>query len=71
LLKETNLDVNLHMQLENGLEGPVLLVAVQNGDHEMMKMLVEDFGADVNKEVKRDGKQSTLLIFAMSLCILR
>ena len=51
--------------LECHVDGPVLLLALQNGDLEMLKMIVEKFVANVDQKVYFDGNLSTPLIFAM------
>ena len=68
LLENSLADVNTSFKniLEDEqVDGPVLLLAIQNGHLEMLKMLVEKFGANVNQEVYLEEKLSTLLIFAM------
>jgi hypothetical protein len=51
--------------LECHVDGPVLLLSLQNGDLEMLKMIVEKFVANVDQKVYFDGNLSTPLIFAM------
>jgi hypothetical protein len=51
--------------LECHVDGPVLLLALRNGDVEMLKMIVEKFVANVDQKVYFDGNLSTPLIFAL------
>jgi hypothetical protein len=46
-------------------DGPLLISALQHMNLKMVKILINDFRADVNIEIKLEGKQSTLLIFAL------
>ena len=52
------------------IDGPVLLLSIQNGDLEKLKMLVEKFSANVNQKIYFQGNLSTPLVFAMK-CIKR
>ena len=50
---------------KNGsLVGPPLALAIENLDTRMLRLLVDDQGADVNLNISISGKQSTLLICA-------
>ena len=72
ILKNSEWDINLTMKFEEReIEGSVLASAIQTGDFEMVKMLVQDFGADVNQEITWKKKQSNPLIFAMAACFER
>ncbi len=51
--------------LDNTVDGPLLLLAIRNLDQKLMDFLVGTFGANVNQEIKINGKPSTPLIFAM------
>ena len=46
-------------------DGPLLLSALKHLNQKMVKTLIVDFQADVNKEIKLNGNQSTLLIFTI------
>ena len=46
-------------------DGPLLISALKHSSLKMVKVLINDLGADVNTEIKLEGKQSTLLIFAV------
>jgi hypothetical protein len=63
---ENSANENLDEILEGPINGPVLLLAIKNGDEAMLKMLVNEFGANVNQETTVEGKTSNLLIFAMT-----
>jgi len=67
-LKSSKIDINQRIEnlLENRIDGPAILVAINKGDERLAKMLVQEFGANVNQEICIEGKQSTPLIFAMS-----
>ncbi len=68
LLRKHN--VNINQEMENIIEnvnGPVLILAIQNGNGEMIKKLTEDFNANINQLITWEGKQSTPLIFAIHL----
>jgi hypothetical protein len=63
--------VNPKIKRKTEFEGPILLMALQNGDLVMLKVLVQDNGVDVNEEIKCNGRQSTPLIVAMSVIVER
>ena len=42
-----------------------LVLAIDNLDTNMVRLLVEELGADVNQEISIAGKKSTLLIYAV------
>ena len=67
IIKSNSVNVNkIHERLlKNTVDGPLLLLAIQNLDQTMIDFLVGEFGADVNREIKILGKPSTLLIYAM------
>ncbi len=75
--KESDLDfVNPRIQdprikCKTDIENPILLMALESGDLDMMKDLVRDHGVDVNEEIEWNEKQSTPLIIAMSLTVER
>jgi len=71
LLRKPNVNINqgINNILENVI-GPVLIIAIQNGNGEMIKMLAEAFIANINQEFIWEGKQSTPLIFAMN-CVVK
>jgi hypothetical protein len=72
ILKNKEIDTNLIFKFEaKKIEGPILALAIQNGDIKMIKMLVEDFGADVNQKFTWSQNSSNLLIFAMAVCFER
>ncbi len=71
--KESDLDfVNQRIQDPRvEFEDPVLLMALENGGLDMLKVLVRDHRADVNEEIEWNEKQSTPLIVAMSFGVER
>ena len=71
ILKTTSVDVDQTLPgiLEGYIDGPVLLLAVHNGDKEMIKILVEEFGADIGKEIEMEWEVSNLLVYAMTCCL--
>ena len=71
LLKSSNIDVNLPRQnmLDDSVHGPILLLAIQNGNSEMIKILVKEFGAKLNELVIVEEKPTNLLIIAMNFCL--
>jgi hypothetical protein len=55
--------------MEDGsLIGPPLLFAIDNLDTNMVKLLVDELGADSNQDISINGKKSTLLIYAV-ICL--
>ena len=68
LLKKFKLDVNLTIEniLENGIDAPILLAAIDEESSGLSRILVQDFGANVNQTISIDGRQSTFLIFLLS-----
>lgn len=61
--------VNINQEIENIVEnvnGPVLILAIQSGNKEMINMIIQDSEANINQEIIWGGKQSTPLIFAMN-----
>jgi hypothetical protein len=66
-ISETNIDLEMAFE-EKQFEGPILTLAIQNGDFEMIKMLIEDFGANVNQKITWSKNPSNLLILAMAAC---
>ena len=71
ILKTTAVDVDQTLPniLDGDIDGPVLLLAVHNGDKQMIKILVEEFGSDVNKEISVQREASYPLIYAMTCCL--
>ena len=65
LINEMKIDVNEESKEIWNRSGPLLLSALKHLNLKMVKSLVVDFQADVNKEIKLKGNQSTLLIFAI------
>jgi len=67
IIKSNAINVNkvVHRLLDKNIDGPLLLLAIRNLDQTMIDFLVGEFGADVNQEIKIEGKPSTLLIYAM------
>ncbi len=68
ILNNPGIDVNQEMKFENGKKGSLLLWAIQNGNYEISKMLINDYKVDVNCNVDLDGKLSSILIAAMAVC---
>ncbi len=69
ILKYSEVDINLRMTFEaKKIEGPVLVLAIQNGHFEMIKMLVQDFGANVSQEITVERKPTSFVIFGMRVC---
>jgi hypothetical protein len=60
--------VNQEMKFENGKKGTLVLWAVQNGNFEIIKMLIDDYKVDVNCNANLDGKMSSILIASMAFC---
>ena len=51
---------------KNGcLVGPPWALAIDNLDTKMLRLLADDFEADVNQGISISGKQSSLLIYAV------
>jgi len=48
------------------VNGPVLILAIQSENKEMINMIIQDCEANINQEIIWGGKQSTPLIFAMN-----
>jgi hypothetical protein len=71
ILNNPGTDVNQEIKFENGKKGPLLLWAVQHGNFEMSKMLINDYNADVNGNVDLDGKMTSILIATMTFCLVR
>ena len=71
ILSNPGIDVNQELLYENGQKGSLLLWAVQNGNFEMTKMLIQDCKADVHCNVDLDGKMTSILIAAMAFCLER
>jgi hypothetical protein len=71
ILKHSQIDVNQERKFENGQKGPLLLWAVQKGNFEISKMLINDYKADVNCNVDLDGKLTNILIAKMTFCLER
>jgi hypothetical protein len=68
ILNNPGIDVNQEVKFENGKKGSLVLWAVQNGNFEIIKMLIDDYKVDVNCNVYLDGKLSSILIAAMAVC---
>ena len=68
ILNNPGIDVNQEVKFENGKKGSLVLWAVQNGNFEIIKMLIDDYKVDVNCNVDLDGKLSSILIAAMAVC---
>ena len=68
--KESDLDF-VNPRIKSKTDIPVLQLALESGDLNMMKDLVRDHGADVNEEIEWNEKQSTPLIAAMSVSVER
>jgi DNA repair exonuclease SbcCD ATPase subunit len=67
ILKNSGIGINSEIKFEaKKIEGPILTLAIQNEDFEMIKMLVQDFGADVNQKITWSQNQSNILILAMA-----
>jgi len=60
-----NVDEVIDRLVDNTIDGPLLLLAIQKLDQTLIDFLVGEFGADVNQEIKIGEKRSTLLIYAM------
>ncbi len=71
LLNNSEIDVNQELLFDNGKKGPLLLWAIQNENFEMSKLLIHDYKADVNCNVDLDGKMTSTLIAAMTICLER
>ncbi len=72
ILNNSEIDINLRMTFEaKKIEGPVLVLAIQNRDFEMSKMLIQDFGANVNQEIAVENKPTCFVIFGMCVCFER
>ena len=67
LISDMKIDVDRESReiWNRSADGPLLLSAIKHLNLKMVKSLVVDFQADVNKEIKLKGNQSTLLIFAI------
>ena len=67
LIGEMNIDVNRESKgiWNRSADGPLLLSALKHLNQKMVKSLIVNFQADVNKEINLKGNQSTLLIFAI------
>ena len=63
--------VHPRIKRKTEFENSFLLMALESGDLDMMKVLVRDHGADVNEEIEWNGRQSTPLIVSMSVSIER
>ena len=50
---------------DGSLVGPPLVLAIDNLDTNMVRLLVEELGADVDQDISIAGKKSTLLIYAV------
>ena len=69
ILKNSEMNINSEMKFEaKKMEGSILVLAIQNEDLEMIKMLVQDFGADVNQKIAWSHNQSNIIILAMAIC---
>ena len=68
VLSNQGIDINQEMKFENGKKGSLVLWAVQNGNFEIIKMLIDDYKVDVNCNVDWDGKMSSILIASMAVC---
>ena len=66
-IRNMNIDVNkvIEAQWDQRAEGPLLISALRWSSLKLLKALIIEFGADINKEIKVNGKESTLLIFAI------
>jgi hypothetical protein len=72
ILKNSELNINSEMKfVAKRMDGSVLVLAIQNGDIKMIKMLVQDFGANVNQKITWNQNPSNLLILAMVMCFER
>jgi hypothetical protein len=71
ILNNPGIDVNQEMKFENGKKGSLLLWAIQTGNFEMTKLLINDYNADVHYNVDLDGKLTSILIAAMTFCLER
>jgi hypothetical protein len=71
ILNNSGIDVNQELLFENGKKGPLLVWAIQNGNFELSKILIHDYKADVNCNVDLDGKMTSTLIAAMTICLER
>ena len=71
ILKTTAVDVDQNLQniIDGDIDGPVLLLAVHNGDKQMIKILVEEFGSDLNKQISVQREAYYPLIYAMTCCL--
>jgi hypothetical protein len=68
LLKKFKFNINLTIEniLGNEIDGPILLAAIDQQSSAFSRILVEEFEANVNKEIRINGRQSTLLIYLLS-----
>ncbi len=72
ILKNTEMDINSTIRFEaKKIEGPILTLAIQNGDIKMIKLLVQDFGTNVNQTITWNQNRSNFLILAMATCFER
>jgi hypothetical protein len=72
ILKNSEMNINSEMKFEaKKIEGSILVLAILNEDLEMIKMLVQDFGADVNQKIAWSQNQSNIFILAMAKCYKR
>jgi hypothetical protein len=72
LVKKMGADVNykllLDLNLSEKVECPVFAVSIaRHLDPDILKLLVEEFGADINAEVKIGNQSASLLHLAICL----
>ena len=70
-IHDMNIDVNkvIERLWDQKVEGTLLLSALDHTNLKLLKVLINEFGADVNKKCQVNGKESTLLIFAMERAV--
>ena len=73
LLKDANADVNHQLSFTDLVPGrqvkcnPVSYAIVQNTEDDIIKILVEDFGADLNAKIFVDGNKTSIFHLALRL----
>ncbi len=55
--------------ISDTVDGPILLLPIHNHNFKMVKLLVKNFGSNINQEIFSDGKLSTLLIHSIRRCL--
>jgi hypothetical protein len=61
LVHDLGASVEKVLEFEEGIEGSALAIAVKTQQPEMVRLLVEGCGADINDKVTVNGLDSTLL----------